>query len=51
MHPNEQTLEKFYSAFARLDPDTMAQCYAPDTSFDDEAFSLRGHEQVTGMWH
>lgn len=51
MHPNEQTLEKFYSAFARLDPDTMAQCYAPDASFDDEAFSLRGHEQVTGMWH
>lgn len=51
MHPNQQTLEKFYSAFARLDPDTMAQCYAPDASFDDEAFSLRGHEQVTGMWH
>lgn len=51
MHPNEQTLEKFYSAFARLDSDTMAQCYAPDASFDDEAFSLRGHEQVTGMWH
>jgi hypothetical protein len=51
MHPNEQTLEKFYSAFARLDSATMAQCYAPDVSFDDEAFSLRGHEQVTGMWH
>lgn len=51
MHPNEQTLEKFYSAFARLDSDTMAQCYAPDVSFDDEAFSLRGHEQVAGMWH
>lgn len=48
MHPNERTLEKLYSAFARLDPDTMAQCYAPDASFDDEAFSLRGHEQVTG---
>src|SRR5688572_18789198 len=51
MHPNEQTLEKFYSAFARLDPDSMAQCYAADASFDDEVFSLRGHEQVTGMWH
>lgn len=51
MHPNEQTLEKFYNAFAQLDSDTMAQCYAPDASFDDEAFSLRGHEQVTGMWH
>ena len=28
----------------------MATCYAPDAQFDDEAFSLRGHEQVTGMW-
>ncbi|MDP3356858.1 MAG: nuclear transport factor 2 family protein [Polaromonas sp.] len=51
MHPHQQTLEKFYSAFVRLDSDTMAQCYAPDASFDDEAFSLRGHAQVTGMWH
>jgi hypothetical protein len=51
MHPNQATLEKFYSAFAQLDSDTMAACYAPDAGFDDEAFSLRGHEQVTGMWH
>ncbi|HYW58420.1 MAG TPA: nuclear transport factor 2 family protein [Polaromonas sp.] len=51
MHPNQQTLEKFYDAFSRLDSGTMAQCYAPDASFDDEAFSLRGHKQVTGMWH
>ena len=51
MHPNQQTLEKFYNAFARLDADTMAQCYASDAAFDDEAFSLRGHAQVTGMWH
>jgi SnoaL-like domain len=50
MHPNQATLEKFYSAFARLDVDTMASCYALDAEFDDEAFSLRGHEQVTGMW-
>ncbi|MEO7886592.1 MAG: nuclear transport factor 2 family protein [Polaromonas sp.] len=51
MHPNQATLEKFYSAFAQLDSATMASCYAPDAQFDDEAFSLRGHEQVTGMWH
>ena len=50
MHPNHATLEKFYSAFARLDADTMATCYAPDARFDDEAFSLRGQDQVTGMW-
>ena len=51
MHANQQTLEKLYSAFARLDSATMAQCYAPDAIFDDEAFSLRDHAQVTGMWH
>lgn len=50
MHPNQMMLEKFYAAFARLDADTMATCYAPDAQFDDEAFSLRGHAQVTGMW-
>jgi hypothetical protein len=51
MHANQHTLEKLYSAFARLDSATMAQCYALDATFDDEAFSLRGHREVTGMWH
>ena len=41
MHPNQQTLEMFYGAFARLDPDTMARCYADDVAFDDEVFSLQ----------
>ena len=50
MHPNQQTLETFYGAFARLDPDTMARCYADDAAFDDEVFSLRGKREVTGMW-
>ena len=50
MHPNAATLDKFYAAFARLDPDTMAQCYAPDVAFDDEVFSLRGREATMGMW-
>jgi hypothetical protein len=51
MHPNQTTLENFYTAFARLDSGAMAACYAPDAQFDDEAFSLRGHQEVTGMWH
>ena len=50
MHPNQQTLEMFYVAFARLDADTMARCYAPDAVFDDEVFSLRGRREVAGMW-
>ncbi|MFO1245953.1 MAG: nuclear transport factor 2 family protein [Ramlibacter sp.] len=50
MHPNADTLTKFYAAFARLDTDTMASCYADDVAFDDEAFSLRGKAQTMGMW-
>jgi hypothetical protein len=49
MH-TEQTLRRLYDAFARLDADTMASCYAPDARFDDEAFSLRGAREVGGMW-
>ena len=47
---NAQTIERFYSAFAKLDAPTMEACYAPDAEFDDEAFSLRGRRQVGGMW-
>jgi hypothetical protein len=47
---NEETIRRFYDAFARLDADTMAACYAPDATFDDEAFSLRGAREIGGMW-
>ena len=50
MHPNQTRLDNFYAAFARLDADAMAACYAPGAQFDDEVFSLLGHEQVSGMW-
>jgi limonene-1,2-epoxide hydrolase len=50
MHDNQRTLENFYAAFARLDADTMAACYAQDARFEDEVFSLNGHEEVTSMW-
>ena len=50
MNPNEQTIHRFYDAFAKLDAATMAACYAPDAEFDDEAFSLRGAREIGGMW-
>jgi hypothetical protein len=50
VHANKQTLETFYSAFARLDPQTMGECYAPGAVFEDEVFSLRGQRSVAGMW-
>ena len=50
MHPNQQTLERFYQAFAQLDADTMAACYAPDVVFEDEVFQLKGQHEAGGMW-
>jgi ketosteroid isomerase-like protein len=50
MHPNQATIERFYAAFAQLDTEGMARCYAEDATFDDEAFSLKGKREVVGMW-
>ena len=44
------TVERLYAAFAKLDSETMAACYAPDAQFDDEAFSLNGRAQIGAMW-
>ena len=49
-HRNAETLQRFYTAFSQLDHATMAQCYAPNARFDDEAFSLQGQAQIAGMW-
>ena len=44
------TLQRFYGAFQQLDGETMQACYAPQATFDDPAFSLRGREEAGGMW-
>jgi hypothetical protein len=44
------TIERFYAAFAALDSAGMQACYAADAQFNDEAFSLRGRDQIGGMW-
>jgi hypothetical protein len=44
------TIERFYSAFAKLDAEAMAACYAADAKFEDEAFTLQGAREVAGMW-
>lgn len=50
MHPNRQTIETFYTAFAQLDAQTMATCYADNVTFKDEVFTLNGKHEVTSMW-
>jgi ketosteroid isomerase-like protein len=49
-NPDNELIERFYDAFARLDGDTMAACYAPDAHFSDPVFTdLRGDEPGA-MW-
>lgn len=50
MHPHAELLTRFYAAFAALDAETMAACYAPDASFRDEVFELDGRDEVAAMW-
>ncbi len=48
--PNEELIERFYSAFGRRDGATMAACYTPDATFSDPVFrDLRGDEPGD-MW-
>jgi ketosteroid isomerase-like protein len=48
--PNNELIQRFYSAFGRHDGDTMAACYAPDARFSDPVFTdLRG-EEPGAMW-
>jgi SnoaL-like domain len=49
-HVNAELLQKFYSAFASLDTETMASCYHENAEFEDLAFSLRGKKEIIGMW-
>ncbi|MBA3670969.1 MAG: nuclear transport factor 2 family protein [Gemmatimonadaceae bacterium] len=50
MHPNAETITRFYSSFQRHDAEGMIACYAPDVEFSDEVFTdLRG-PQAGAMW-
>jgi ketosteroid isomerase-like protein len=48
--PEADLIERFYSAFARLDGDAMAACYAPDAVFEDPAFGELHGDEPGAMW-
>lgn len=50
MHPNEQLIQRFYTAFQQLDHKTMQDCYNDDPIFNDNVFGLLEGEQVFAMW-
>jgi ketosteroid isomerase-like protein len=49
-HPNDELIERLYGAFAELDGNSMAACYAADARFSDPVFvNLQGNEPGA-MW-
>lgn len=43
-------VERFYTAFAALDGDAMAACYAPDARFSDPVFPDLHGDGIGAMW-
>ena len=50
MEANKQVIEKFYTAFQKLDYQTMNSCYSDDIVFSDPAFGLLRGEEAKAMW-
>jgi ketosteroid isomerase-like protein len=50
MHPNEQLLHDFYSAFAEKDGPAMAGAYRDDAFFSDPVFPDLDANGVRAMW-
>jgi ketosteroid isomerase-like protein len=47
---NDELIQRFYSAFASHDGDTMAACYAPGARFSDPVFTDLRDEEPGAMW-
>lgn len=50
MNANEILIEKFYSAFQKLDYETMNSCYSEDIVFNDPVFGILQNGEVKAMW-
>jgi ketosteroid isomerase-like protein len=50
MNVNEQLIERFYSAFQKLDYQVMNDCYSEDIVFSDPVFGLLKGDEVKAMW-
>jgi len=50
MNSNEQLIDDFYSAFQKLDWQSMRQCYAENIHFSDPAFTDLNGDEAGAMW-
>ncbi len=46
----QECIQQLYGAFAQLDTERMATCYAENARFEDEVFQLTGKSEIMGMW-
>jgi hypothetical protein len=47
---NEETINRFYSAFQQLDYATMQSCYHSEAVFSDPVFGLLDGNETRAMW-
>ena len=47
---NAALIERFYTAFARRDPEAMLACYGPGIAFHDPVFGALSGREVRAMW-
>ena len=50
MNGNALVIERFYSAFQKLDYTTMQSCYSDDIIFNDPAFGILEGPEAKAMW-
>lgn len=50
MQTNADTISRFYSAFQKLDHQTMNSCYSDDIVFNDPVFGLLRGDEAKYMW-
>jgi len=50
MADNKAVIERFYSAFQKLDYKTMNDCYSDDIIFSDPVFLTLKADEVKSMW-
>ena len=50
MNNNEELIQTFYDAFARLDFETMQNSYSENPVFNDPVFGILQGDEVKAMW-
>ena len=50
MSDNQLIVERFYTAFQKLEYQTMNDCYSNDVVFSDPVFGLLHTDEVKAMW-